>query len=473
MNSNPIFKYTIGTFLLLGIVISCSSLENSSELSVDPSQGIDRPLEPWVFRSVLDKKPRMITIALDQNLFVAYSAENGTLYKAWKGGVELDGAVYTTHHGPQPTSIGNDYFVNMYPQPWKLYKNGTENKLTVKYAGHRFENNEVTLLYNLIGENEVFRLEEQPRYKTTGSGVPIFERSFSSSSLPEGYTITFMTNYASLMRGDAGIRTNGTWKFDDDAGVGIKKELTLNPTGNTTLTLLLTEPTIINEAVPIANNLNPAQTLINAHDCRSCHNEKLKTVGPAYIKIAEKYPNNEDNIASLMNKVKYGGVGVWGESVMNAHPEISDDDLRVMVSYIMDLDADEEAIKATLLNTDPISDKELVRSKRDVSIVDLDNGLKTEVYRFEGDKNSITDIDFSQAPAGTDALEFIDMAASEFGDLQDKFALVCTGYLKVEKDQRLVLRIASDDGSRLFLHGKELINNDGIFLFSMADFFFR
>ncbi|MFN7120139.1 MAG: cytochrome C, partial [Saprospiraceae bacterium] len=63
-----------------------------------------RPHDPWVFRSVLDSIPRMLTVALNDNLWAAYSAQTGALYKTWKGTVNFDGAVYTTAHGPQPST---------------------------------------------------------------------------------------------------------------------------------------------------------------------------------------------------------------------------------------------------------------------------------------------------------------------------------------------------------------------------------
>ena len=46
-----------------------------------------RPNSPWVFRSVLDKKPRMVTFALNDRLWVAYSVDSCSLYKAWSGSV--------------------------------------------------------------------------------------------------------------------------------------------------------------------------------------------------------------------------------------------------------------------------------------------------------------------------------------------------------------------------------------------------
>src|SRR5690606_7700699 len=112
-----------------------------------------RPLDAWVFRSVLDGNPRILTVALHQNLFVAYHTKTGGLYKAWKGNVMFDGPVYTTAHGPQPISIGDAYFVNNYRSPW-FVKNDDGDTLQTEfnYKGHRFANDQVELMYELSFE---------------------------------------------------------------------------------------------------------------------------------------------------------------------------------------------------------------------------------------------------------------------------------------------------------------------------------
>ncbi len=45
----------------------------------------ERPRDPWVFRSVLDERPRMITMALHKNMWSAYDTQKCGLYKAWQG----------------------------------------------------------------------------------------------------------------------------------------------------------------------------------------------------------------------------------------------------------------------------------------------------------------------------------------------------------------------------------------------------
>ena len=78
--------------------------------------------------------------------------------------------------------------------------------------------------------------------------------------------------------------------------------------------------------------------LIERSDCESCHNEQLKTVGPAYIQIAQKYNDSDETVAMLAGKVIKGGAGVWGAAAMTAHPDLMEDDAKEMIRYILSLD---------------------------------------------------------------------------------------------------------------------------------------
>jgi cytochrome c len=69
--------------------------------SCSQEKKIERPREVWAIRSVLDTKPRMLSIALNEELWVAYNTQTAGLYKAWTGGIKFDGPVYTSAHGPQ------------------------------------------------------------------------------------------------------------------------------------------------------------------------------------------------------------------------------------------------------------------------------------------------------------------------------------------------------------------------------------
>lgn len=77
--------------------------------------------------------------------------------------------------------------------------------------------------------------------------------------------------------------------------------------------------------------------LISKSDCLSCHQLKVKVVGPAYSAVAEKYPATEENITMLSNKIINGGSGNWGQIPMTPHPAIAVADAARMVKYILSL----------------------------------------------------------------------------------------------------------------------------------------
>jgi len=79
------------------------------------------------------------------------------------------------------------------------------------------------------------------------------------------------------------------------------------------------------------------KALIAKSDCLTCHKENEKGIGPSYKDVAKKYPNTEANVKMLAGKVIEGGVGVWGQIPMTAHPQISKGDAEAMVRYILSL----------------------------------------------------------------------------------------------------------------------------------------
>jgi cytochrome c len=77
------------------------------------------------------------------------------------------------------------------------------------------------------------------------------------------------------------------------------------------------------------------KALIEGSDCRTCHKDDAKLIGPAYKDVAKKYESNEKNIKMLGEKILKGGQGVWGEIPMAGHPNLSQEDAEAMVKYIL------------------------------------------------------------------------------------------------------------------------------------------
>ncbi len=79
------------------------------------------------------------------------------------------------------------------------------------------------------------------------------------------------------------------------------------------------------------------QELINKSDCLTCHKVDVKLVGPAYVDVANKYSATDANIDMLVGKIIAGGSGNWGEIPMAPHPNITKEDAKEMVEYVLSL----------------------------------------------------------------------------------------------------------------------------------------
>jgi cytochrome c len=93
----------------------------------------------------------------------------------------------------------------------------------------------------------------------------------------------------------------------------------------------------------------PGKALIAQSDCKSCHLIDTKSAGPAYREIAKKYKDKTGAMSLLADKIIKGGAGVWGETPMAAHPQISQEEALQMVEYILSL-ADEKEVKRLPMN---------------------------------------------------------------------------------------------------------------------------
>ena len=87
--------------------------------------------------------------------------------------------------------------------------------------------------------------------------------------------------------------------------------------------------------------------IINKNDCKSCHLKEVRSVGPAYTEVADKY-KGQNVVEQLSNKIISGGGGVWGEHAMSAHPSISKGDAKLIVEYILSLGDKQASNKISL-----------------------------------------------------------------------------------------------------------------------------
>lgn len=450
-------KYQVMFTALLIAAFSCQ----------EPDRSVDRPLEAWVFRSVLDEMPRMVTAALHEDVWVAYDARTASLYKAWKGGVNFDGAVYTTVHGPQPTSNGYAYYTDQKENiEWFLVNGDDVMTPKVQYRGHRFENGRVIFTYELNAGEQTVVVEESPEALKRGSQYGLERKFWVSNAGP--YKVGLYTSVTSLINerdykttGDFQVTSVSTDDYPGGSLTNISGILTLNSEEETVLKSFyhegFTGPDLNN--APEESDDMAGAALIERSDCKSCHNAEVKTVGPAYVTVARKYSDSEESVNMLAAKVIKGGSGVWGEAVMTPHPGLTEEDAKEMIRYILSLDDDEqndsEAWHAGT-KTVPFKLKDQINITSEVA------GAAAYLYLYSGDQPNFNTLKKSGAPIKASIVSQIHaLEEADFGERNREVAFLFQGNLRIVKTGSYSFRTVSDDGSRLFIDDQQVIDNWG------------
>lgn len=88
---------------------------------------------------------------------------------------------------------------------------------------------------------------------------------------------------------------------------------------------------------PSASAQANAEAAMTKAGCMACHNKDKKVIGPSFKEIAKKHKGNPNDVATLTEKVRKGGSGVYGPVPMSPNPpdKISDADLKASVEYIL------------------------------------------------------------------------------------------------------------------------------------------
>lgn len=95
-------------------------------------------------------------------------------------------------------------------------------------------------------------------------------------------------------------------------------------------------PSIYFSGAHAANNHLNALMLAKQNACLGCHAIDKKVVGPSFQAVAKKYLNEPNAKVFLKNKIFKGGSGSWGVVPMPANAKLSDADLSVLVTWILD-----------------------------------------------------------------------------------------------------------------------------------------
>lgn len=79
------------------------------------------------------------------------------------------------------------------------------------------------------------------------------------------------------------------------------------------------------------------EAMAKKYACTACHAIDKKLVGPAYKDVAAKYRGDAKAEAKLVEKVKKGGSGVWGQVPMPPNASVPDADVSKLVKWVLSL----------------------------------------------------------------------------------------------------------------------------------------
>lgn len=312
-----------GTWTGAGLTLALVLIAGCRPAEVPRTRGHD----PWVFRSVLDGRPRVLTAALAPDFWVAYDTRHAALYRVWAAGVNFDGAVYNAHHGPNPMSMGPAGLISSVERPWRVVRGDRDLRSVLRYRGHRFQDGQVHLLYALaLEDGTVIEVDERPEAIPAENGGKALERVFTVRNVPSGARVLMDFNDVTPPS-TAGARVTGNGKQPEST-------LTLQPDAPTRLVMTFPSAAAAGQAAG-GSASESAESLIARSDCVACHDPTVRTIGPSFKEVAERYRTNDDTVAGLARKIIEGGDGAWGNVPMISHLSLKPEEAALMVRYIL------------------------------------------------------------------------------------------------------------------------------------------
>jgi len=92
-----------------------------------------------------------------------------------------------------------------------------------------------------------------------------------------------------------------------------------------------------------AGATSEGEQLAEKSDCLSCHAIDHKVVGPSLDEVAKRYAGRAGIESEMVLRIKDGGSGNWGKVPMTPHPDLTGEQIRKMVDWILSLKSEGRA----------------------------------------------------------------------------------------------------------------------------------
>ncbi len=82
--------------------------------------------------------------------------------------------------------------------------------------------------------------------------------------------------------------------------------------------------------------------VMRTSNCFNCHNFNSKSIGPSFYEINKRYPASKANLDSMVKRIREGSSGIWGKEKMPTHPELTKEETKNAVQWILKHAADKD-----------------------------------------------------------------------------------------------------------------------------------
>jgi cytochrome c len=127
-----------------------------------------------------------------------------------------------------------------------------------------------------------------------------------------------------------------------------------------------------------AQNDAPGLAVMRTSNCFNCHSFNKKEIGPSFSEIGAKYQATPANTDLLVKHIREGSSGIWGKETMPTHPELSAEETKSTVQWILKSAKDKDVNYYTGA-TGAFHTKLTATGKKGVYLITasyLDHGLK-------------------------------------------------------------------------------------------------
>jgi hypothetical protein len=514
----------------------------------------DTPHEPFVFRSVVDERARMVSVALDEDMWLAYDATYCGLYRAWKGGVVLQGAVYDAVHGPQPTTWGKSYLEGLADKPvWSLVHGDERKQVTPRFLGYDTRGRSVTLRYELPWGEGTALVTEHPVYRQQGQAWPTLERHFEvkakagGAALDGAYFLELLLDpQGSVLCLPAG-KTVGSTSFDPAMVANIERPAglgemlvdegamsgeELNQEAILEVAMTLTPPSIDGNLDAVWDQVSAQAMTKHLRDEPSAEgdlNAEFKLLYDAqYLYVLflvhdDEYqadnltqPYHDDAVEVYLDakndKADHFGSDdaqyifavhakeVWAGNGAAMHPGIDFKPGPIENGYAMEIRLPWENLGVQIVpgmeiglelhvdDDDDGRDADHVLSWNSYStnswsdtgnfatvslapptaeglsdVGPVEPGVSLRAWSIEQSMGELMRLVPGQTPNVSRLVERIDLSGAQaFGGLEDRFIAEIRGFIRVDEAGMHNFRLSSDDGSRLWIDNRPVIDHDGL-----------